>query len=131
MIKKNKTEAIVDAISFLNNAYKGDSLAYQLSNPLLLKSYAKDGKHNIDAEGRRVFDSFLGGYKSAVWDVSLKISGKSNSGLKSTDKLRNLLKVYGISQETDIMTVVHFLRKALRVPEIEQTTPLSFFLDKQ
>lgn len=128
-MKIKKTEAIVDAIGALNGIHKPDSDAYQLRNPLLLKSFARPGKHDVDEEGRRVFDSLLGGYKSAEFDVKLKIEGKSNTGLQPTDKLRNLLGVYGIKQEQDILSVVYFLRKALSDKNVDQYTPLSYFLE--
>lgn len=119
----------MDAIGALNNFHKPDSVAYQLRNPLLLKSFARPGKHEVDEQGRRIFDSFLGGYKSAEFDVKLKISGESNTGLKPTDRLRNLLGVYGIKQEQDILSVVYFLRKALADKDIDQHTVLSYFME--
>lgn len=126
-MKIKRIEAIVDALAALNNFHKPDSVAYQLRNPLLLKSFAKPGKHQVDEQGRRVFDSFLGGYKSAAFDVELKISGESNTGLKPTDRLKNLLAVYGIKTDQEILNVVYFLRKALSDKDIDQYTPLSYF----
>ncbi len=128
-MKINKIEALADSLATLNNFYRPDSEAYQLRNPLLLKSFARPGKHDVDESGRRVFDSFLGGYKAAVFDVQLKVSGGSNTGLKPTDKLRNLLGVYGIKQENECMSVVYFLRKALADKNIDQYTPLSYFTE--
>lgn len=125
--KVKRSEAIVDAIAALNNFHKPDSTAYQLRNPLLLKSFAKPGKHEVNEDGLRIFDSALGGLKSAIFDVELKISGESNTGLKPTDKLRNLLAVYGMRQESDILSIVYFLRKALADKDIDQYTPLSYF----
>lgn len=124
----NKTEALLDSISFLNKTYQGDSLAYCLRNPLLLKSYARDGKHRIDENGIRIFDSLLAGYKAGVFDLETKLSGKSNAGISSSDKLRNLLGVYGIKNEADINTVVFFLRKSLKDPEVTSLTPLTYFI---
>lgn len=127
----NRTEALVDALASVNEFSRPDSEAYQLRNPLLLKSYAAPGKHEIDEQGRRRFDSFLGGYKSAVFDVGLKISGGSSTGLKPSDKLRNLLAVYGYNKEPDQMQVVYFLRKALSDKTVDLSTPLSYFLEKK
>ena len=124
----NKIEALVDSISFLHKAYQPDSEAYKLRNPMMLKNYAPPGKHKIDEKGHRVFDSYLGGYKSAVYDVTIKLKGESNSGIKTTDTLRNLLAVYGINKEEDINTVVFFLRKAVN-KDIHPLTPLSYFKD--
>lgn len=129
MTNLNKYEAIVDAIAYTLKAYQADSLAYTLRNPILLKSYAKPGKHEINEDGIRIFDSLLGGYKAAVWDIELKVSGTSNAGLLATDKLRNLLGVLGIKQEPEILSVCYFLRKALGNPDINPLTPLSYFKD--
>lgn len=129
-MKIDKTEAIVDAIASLNEYHRPDSEAYQLRNPLLLKSYAAPGKHNVDEQGRRQFDSYLGGYKAAYFDVDLKIQGGSSTGLKSTDKLKNLLSVYGIKHEQDQLSVVFFLRKALGNKDIDLATELQYFIEK-
>ena len=126
-MKINRIKSLVDALSVLNGVNKPDSEAYQLRNPLLLRSFARPGKHDVDELGRRVFDSYLGGYKAAVFDVKLKISGESNTGLKPTDKLRNLLGVYGVKQEQDQMSIVWFLRKALADKNIDLLTPLAYF----
>ncbi len=117
---------MVDSISFLHRAYQPDSEAYKLRNPMMLKNYAPPGKHKIDEKGYRVFDSYLGGYKSGVYDVTIKLKGESNSGIKTTDTLRNLLAVYSINQEDEVNTVVFFLRKAVN-KDITSTTPLSYF----
>ena len=126
MISVKKTEALADSISYLHKAYQPDSEAYKLRNPLMLKNYAPPGKHKVDENGIRVFDSFLGGYKSGLYDLTLKLKGESNSGIKTTDCLRNLLAVYGINKEEDINVVVFFLRKAIH-KDITPLTPLSYF----
>jgi hypothetical protein len=124
-----KTEILTDAISSLHKFYSPESLAYKLKNPLMLKSFARSGKHSGTEDGYRVFDSLLAGYKAAIYDVEKKVSGSSNCGLRPEDKLRNLLKVYGIAQEQEMLTVVYFLRKALADKNIDQYTPLSYFLE--
>ena len=124
----NRIEALVDSIAFLHRAYQPDSEAYKLRNPMMLKNYAPPGKHKVDDQGYRVFDSLLGGYKSGVYDVTIKLKGESNSGIKVTDTLRNLLAVYSINKEEDINLVVFFLRKAVS-KDITPLTPLSYFKD--
>lgn len=127
MTRTEKIESLVNAISFLNDYSKPEADSYKLRNPLLLKSFSRPGKHEVDEHGRRRFESFQGGYRSAVWDVDLKISGKSNSGISPTDTLKNLLKVYGISHDEDQLVVVFFLRKALEDKTIDLLTPLQYF----
>jgi hypothetical protein len=123
----NRIEAVVDALAFTHKAYQGDSLAYILRNPALLKSFSRPGKNEVNDDRYRVFETYLGGYSSACWEIKLKVDGKSNSGLKTDDKLRNLLGVMGVNQEKDILTVVSFLKKALGDPSISISTPLSYF----
>lgn len=125
----NRIEALVDAISYLHKFHQADSLSYRLRNPILLKSYARVGKHAIDENGYRVFDSHLGGYKSAVFDIELKLSGNSNTGLQPADKLRNLLGVLGIKKEEEVLAVVYFLRKAVD-KDIDPLTTLSYFTEQ-
>jgi hypothetical protein len=76
----DKVEALVDAIARLNNSHDPESIAYRLRNPLLLRSFSKPGKHEVDETGRRVFGSYLNGYKAAVYDVKMKLSGSSHAG---------------------------------------------------
>lgn len=127
----NKIEAIVDAIGNLNGTNNPESDAYKLRNPLLIKSFARPGKHIIDDKGRRVFESYLAGYKAATFDAQLKVSGKSRAGLKPTDTLTNLLGVYGLKEKLAIDKVTNFLKKALVDKTITANTPLSYFLDAE
>lgn len=126
----NKIESLVDALSFMNKAHEPDSTAYKIRNPILLKNYAQPGKNKITEEGLRIFDSHLGGYKSACYDIGIKVNGQSSVGLKPTDKLKNLLAVYGIKSEDAQMSVVFFLRKALD-KSIDLSTELSYFIEKK
>lgn len=124
----NRVEALVDAIGKIKGVGDPSSDAYKLRNPLLIKSFAKPGKHETDAEGRRVFSSWLSGYKAAGFDAELKLSGNSRAGLKPTDTLTNILGVYNIKELGGIKAVVLFLRKALEDESISKDTNLSYFL---
>lgn len=123
----NKIEALVDAIGKANGIHNPESEAYRLRNPLLIRSFARPGKHETDEQGRRVFTSLLSGYKAALFDMELKITGKSRAGLLSTSTLANVLGVYGIKELGGVSTVVSFLRRALGDQAIDSTTPLSYF----
>lgn len=125
----NKIEAIVDAVGKLNGIHNPDSVAYLLRNPLLIKSFAKPGKHETTEEGIRRFTSLLSGYKAATYDLDLKLTGKSRAGLKAGDTLTNLLGVYGIKELLAVDNVVSFLRRALKDPIINRTTPLTYFVE--
>lgn len=125
----NRIEAVVDAIGKLNGMDNPSTEAYRLRNPLLICSFARPGKHETDENGRRIFNSFLSGYKAAVFDMTLKVEGKSRAGLKPTDTLTNLCGVYGIKELGGIKAVVNFLRAALKNPDLCKETPLSYFLE--
>lgn len=125
----NKIEAICDAIFKVNGGLNPDSTCYKLKNPLLLQSFAPLGKHSITDEGTRVFASFLAGYKSACFDVDLKIRGKSRAGLKPTDTLESLLRVYKIQSKAALDSIVSFLRRALENQQITLSTQLSYFIE--
>lgn len=131
MITENKIdrrEVLVDAIARLNGAGNPESDAYRLRNPLLIKSFARPGKHVTDELGRRVFASYLSGYKAAWFDIDLKMRGNSRAGLKPTDRLENLLAVYGITSTVGVDHIVSFIRRALNDQKVSRTTPLSYFL---
>lgn len=124
----NLIEALVDAIGHTNGINSPESEAYRLRNPLLIRSFARPGKHLIDDKGRRVFDSFLAGYKAATFDVQLKVAGKSRAGLKPDDGIVNLLGCYGLKEKLAVDKVVNWLKKSLQDPTITANTPLAYFL---
>lgn len=125
-------EALVDAISNLKGYGTPDSLPYKLRNPLLLKSYARAGKHEITEEGYRIFTSGLAGYKSCCFDMDLKISGSSRAGLKpSSSTLVNLAGVYDLAPGLAVTQVVRFLKRALNDDTITKDTPLSYFANPE
>lgn len=127
----NNIEALVDALGKINGIHEPESDAYRLRNPLLIRSFARPGKHETDEKGRRVFKSLLSGYKAAVFDMDLKIKGQSRAGLQPSSTLANLLGVYGIKEPTGIGTVVSFLRRALGDQTITSSTLLSYFTSQK
>lgn len=125
-----KIEILVDAIAFQNNFHDPESVAYALKNPLLVRSFGKPGKHEIDEEGRRMFESTVSGYRACLFDMERKLSGSSRAKLGTEDALENLLGVYGIKGAAQVERVVKFLRKALKDPALSGRTPLSYFQEK-
>lgn len=123
----NKIEALLDSIASLKGFSNPDSVTYQIKNPLNIRSFARPGKHEIDEEGRRVFQSFLAGYKACLFDLDIKIKGESRAGIREGDKLSNLLRVYGISEKLGQQQVVKYLKRALKDDSLTTETPLSFF----
>lgn len=122
------TEALIDAIASIKGMDDPTSSVYRLRNPLGLKSFAAPGKHEIDNEGRRVFDSLEAGYKAAVFDMREKLAGISRSAIRRVDPLHKLLAGgYAISKaEQD--GVISFLRAALDDDSIDANTPVSAFM---
>lgn len=124
----SKIECLIDAIGFYNTMHDPESLAYRLRNPLLVKSFSRPGKNEIDNEGHRVFNSVISGYRACFYDAALKLEGRSRAGLKPTDKLHNILGCYGIKDAGAVSVVLKFLRRALQDPSVSADTPLSYFL---
>lgn len=125
----NRIEALHDAIASLNNFSSPDSEAYQLRNPLLLRSFARPGKNEIDSKGRRIFSSSLAGVRAGIYDLELKLKGESRAGLKKYDKLENLLRVFQVVEILGQQQVVKFLKRALKDESITRLTPLAWFLE--
>ena len=126
-----RIEALVDAIAHLKGSTTNpDGELYQIRNPIGIMSFSKPGKNQIDETGRRVFSSWLAGYRAACFDVSIKISGKSRAGIKTDDLLENALRVYGITELGGQQAVVKFLKRALKTQDIKTTTPLKWFLQE-
>jgi len=127
-----QVEAIVDSIAALKGWSNPESLCYKLRNPLLLRSFARAGKHEITEEGYRIFTSGLAGYKSCCFDVDLKLRGESRAGLKpDTSTLVNLAGVFELQPGLAVTQIIRFLRRALKDETITKDTPLSYFLNPE
>lgn len=124
-----RIEALFDSISTLRGWNNPDSLAYQLRNPLMIKSFSKPGKNLITEDGTRVFETQLAGIRAGLFDLQLKVSGKSRAGIKPTDLLENVLRVYGVIELGGQKSVVKFLKRALKTEDISVKTPLVWFLE--
>ena len=129
-VNQVKLEALLDAISKINNAYNPDGDLYHLRNPLKVKSFARPGKHQITEDGLRIFPSILAGMKAGLFDLELKIKGQSRAGLKTTDSLSSLLGLYGVQSKQAVDSVVSFLRRAMKDQNIKASTELSYFIEQ-
>ena len=125
MTAQTKLEALAEAIAQYSGYEPGSDL-WMARNPGGLKSYSP--KHEKDTHGNRVFASVLDGMQALVFDVKLKLTGKSKAQLKPTNTLADLAASYGKSLvEGDARA--KFLRKALHNTEINRKTPLAYFLE--
>ena len=127
----NRLEALLDALASLKGWNSPDSDAYQLRNPLLVQSFSRPGKNEIDETGRRRFSSALAGLRACLFDLELKVRGESRAGIKKTDLLENVLRVYGVTELGGQQQIVKFLKRALKTQDIKITTPLTYFLEEQ
>jgi hypothetical protein len=126
----NKTECLLQAIGKLNGMGNPEAESFSINNPLMVRSWARPGKHLMTEAGFRIFPSILAGIKAGLFDLELKISGHSRAGLKPTDTLANLLGCYGLKEKLAIDNVVNYLRKGLKDATISSKTPLSYFLSE-
>lgn len=129
-VNQVKLEALLDAISKINNAYNPDGDLYHLRNPLKVRSFARPGKHQITEDGLRIFPSILAGMKAGLFDLELKIKGQSRAGLKTTDSLSSLLGLYGVQSKQAVDSVVSFLRRAMKDQNVKASTELSYFIEQ-
>ena len=126
-LNERRVEALLDAIAQLRGWGDPESHVYQNRNPLGVKSFAQLGRHEVDDEGRRIFSSQLAGVKAGLFDIELKVRGESRSNVKVTDKLSNLLRVYGITELLGQQKVLKWFRRAIKNSDVTLDTPLTFF----
>jgi hypothetical protein len=132
-----RIEALADAIAYLNKAQDPASDAFQLRNPGLSRAYSYRHLGEVDNKGRRIFTSWIGGYRFLIQDLEWKCSGQTRakgfSGkLTSLSNLNDLLKSFNLGNIEDghIFALLDFLNTALPDSQIDATTDLKFFLEK-
>lgn len=128
-----RIEALADAIAYLNKAYDPISDAYQLRNPGLARVFSFKDLAMSDNKGRRIFTSWIGGYRFLVQDLTWKCSGEtrakgSNGKLKPTSSLLDLLISFQLGREENLFELVDFLNKALGEDTVTASTEIEFFL---
>lgn len=122
-----RLEMIALSLGRMNGAWDDpESRAFKLRNPLLLKTYRPEKK--FDSENYRIFTSLMGGFKAGIADLQAKCSGK-NHRLTSENVLRDLLAVYGFSNEATARKIILFLRRSLTDESVSLNTPIGFFLE--
>lgn len=122
-----RLEVLADAIMRYNGYVEGSGTAYDNRNPGLLRSFSP--RQLCDENGYRLFSSFIDGYQALLYDLFIKLEGKSNSKLKPDDNLKALMRVYGYP-ESMARFVAKFVNRALDEQLVdEELTPLSFFVE--
>ena len=132
-----RIEAFADAIAYLNKAHDPKSDAYQLRNPGLARAYSYRHLGEVDNKGRRIFSSFIGGYRFLIQDLSWKCAGETrakgiNGKLTGSSNLNDLLKSFNLGNinEGSIFILLDFLSSALPGSNIDANTNLSFFIEE-
>lgn len=119
-------EVLALAIAKINGGLDDpNSKAFKLCNPLLLKTYRPEKK--VDSENYRIFTSFGGGFKAGVADLLAKSSG-ANHRLSKNNTLKDILKLYGFTDDRAIRKIVLFLQHGLSDESISVNTTLEWFL---
>lgn len=126
---QDRLEALADAIAYYHDWSDPGSRAYQLRNPLLLRAFSLSRLQPQDSDGYRQFGSALAGYRAGLYDLQVKISGRSRARLDEPT-LRGLLKVYELGHAVAVKRVEGFLQKALcQEWPIDGSQPLPWFLE--
>ncbi len=121
----SKLEFLCDAIAEYAGSHDPRSPAYKARNPLALKETRLEEKQ-IRFGPLRTYRSWVHGYESALYDLRLKCSGKSKSGITQYSSISDLTKYYGMNGST-AQNVANFLSVALEA-EITSETKLFVFL---
>src|SRR5208337_3662759 len=88
LMNQLKLEALAEAITHYSGYQEPGSALWQARNPLGLKAYSPLHKH--DNSGNRIFASLLDGLQAGIYDLSLKLSGKSKAHLLPLSTLMDL-----------------------------------------
>lgn len=120
-------ESLALAIANVNGGlHDPASKAFQLCNPLLLKSYKPEKK--TDSENYRVFTTVMGGFKAGIAELQARCSGQ-NHRLSSENTLRDLLSLYGFKNDLALRKITLFINKSLSTDTVTANTKLSFFIE--
>lgn len=124
-----KIETLAEAIIKYSGYQEPTNCLYAARNPGGLKATSLG--HAKDANGNRVFLSLMDGLQALLYDIHLKIHGKSWAKLKSTDTLIDLASAYGKpTAATTAQAWSRFLRAALNDQTISAKTQLSYFIEE-
>lgn len=122
----SKLEFLCDAIAEYIGSHDPKNPAYRMRNPLALREVRKvDGK--LVFGDLRSYRSWVHGYESALYDLKLKCSGRSSSGITQYSSISNLTGYYGMPPE-EAKNVADYLSYALEDEAITPETKLFVFL---
>lgn len=93
----SKLEYLCDAIAEYAGSHDPRNAAYKLRNPLALREFrvhGEGGKKVVRFGELRAYRSWVHGYESALYDLKLKCSGRSSSGLTQYSSIAELVSYY-------------------------------------
>jgi hypothetical protein len=114
----------VQALAAYSGYSKPDGFLYAANNPIGLK--ATSMRHAKNEQGYRVFNSFIDGFQAALFDLDLKITGKSWAKLSPESTLKDLAVAYSL-ETTTATAWARFLRAALHDNTISSETEIQYF----
>jgi hypothetical protein len=121
----NRLEILALSIAKATGGFDSpESEAFKLRNPGLLRTYRPEKK--TDSEHRRVFSSFMGGFKALTADLQAKCSGK-NRKITPENSLSELLALLGFPNSQAVHKIVVFINRSLGNETVAGSTPISFF----
>lgn len=121
MVKR--IEALAEAIAAFSGYQNPDGNAYLLRNPGALR--IQKGKRLGQL---RRFDTIVSGFEALLYDLEVKCSGLSRSGLKATSPLSELLFALGFREET-VPFVASKVRRFLGANNVNADTPIHYFME--
>jgi hypothetical protein len=129
VVNKRKLEALAEAIAHTSGYYIPDNPLHDARNPGGLR--AVFAAHKRDANGHRVFQSFLDGMQALLFDIQTKLEGKSRAKLTSSSTLSDFAIAFG-QPAAAAQVWTKFLRRALHDDAISHKTTIEYFFgDKQ
>jgi hypothetical protein len=120
-MKRQTLEAICEALVHTSGYNDPSSEAYQARNPGGLVAFSPS--HARTEKGLRVFASVIDGLQSLIFDVNLKLSGKSRAKLKPVSSLEDLALACGLNRAVAV-NWASYLRKALKAEHITRKTTI-------
>jgi hypothetical protein len=121
---KRVLEAVAEAIVRTSGYWNADNPIYDARNPGGLLAFSPT--QTRDENGYRVFSSSLDGMQALLYDVQLKLAGKSRAKLGPDSTLADFAASCGLPNAAVNWSA--FLRKALHDANISPKTPISHFL---
>jgi hypothetical protein len=124
-MNKRILEAIAEAIAQTSGYHIPDHPLHAARNPLGLLAYSP--AHLRDEQGHRIFTSVLDGWQAGLFDVDIKMSGRSRAHLKPESTFADFAVACG-QPATAAQAWAKFLRRALHDETINHKTLLEHFL---